>query len=674
MGAGARGFRWEETMQSNLSALAIAACFVAAPAAFGSIAKPPEDQAPVVRRFHPEVPIVQPDRGGGMGGARSTLLERSIDVSLIDSNTTIGQIPPAAPANRVLDLVFPPGTLVRGYAVNATYQFFGNPANPDMGFRFFNSSGGSIVANITPGPANPGAVVLPAVDVGPGNWMSLPDGHLRVEFFEAVDDVLSPDRDGVWTGGTIRVLYEIGQDVECCMWDNGPFDNRDGALSQEQFNRPQPVYHVMADDFFLEPNYIHMVEYMEAVFLTQFPAPGYNFDVPLGRLEIRTDCDGRPGELLSTHEVFLPRDGFLGQIPTDFGIANAYRVVAPTPGLCLTGGKPYWTSFVMFGVSSQGGNDLWYWGTTGSPSFSAPYDPPLHVKGSLPHRQTEPGGSWQRIDCAANDSNCLGCTDLNFCVRGERCKIIYDAGTFKVPPQPAGQVIGQFGARSIDISGITNRQARAADDVTISPCETDLYPCVIEAYIWTTCTPPSARLEIYATECAEDTVRPVDPALAFTIIATEEDAVDQGLTIPAPSGPPFRLYCFKFKAFDGFVFQKGRTYWLSAFGTGGNNLTNDAYFAFSAPKCPEDVCYRLGNEGYAKSAYANSMYPDWTPTSLVPGLLMANDFAMVVAVRNTSGSTTGQSTPACRADFDRSGQIGIADIFSFLSEWFSGCP
>jgi len=108
-----------ETVQSNLVALAIAACFVAAPAVFGSIAKPSEDQAPVVRRFHPEVPIVHPDRGGGMGGQRSTLLERSIDVSLIDSNTTIGQIPPAAPANRVLDLLFPPGTQVRGYAKGA---------------------------------------------------------------------------------------------------------------------------------------------------------------------------------------------------------------------------------------------------------------------------------------------------------------------------------------------------------------------------------------------------------------------------------------------------------------------------------------------------------------------------------------------------------------------------
>jgi hypothetical protein len=415
---------------------------------------------------------------------------------------------------------------------------------------------------------------------------------------------------------------------------------------------------------------------MEATFITLFPAQAYAYDTPIGRLEIRSDCDGKPGELLETHDIVLPRDAFQGEISTPDGIANVYRVVAPTPGMCLAGGMPYWASFVMFGITTQGGMDEWYWGTTGSPSVSPPYDPPLHVKGSLPHRQIDPNAPWERIDCVANDPNCLGCTDLNFCIRGERCKIVYDAGTYKTPPQPAGQVIGQFGARSIDVQGVSNRQARAADDVTISPCETDLCPCVIEAYIWTTCTPATARLEIYETECEpnSDFVRPADAPLVFTITAGEEDAVFQNLTIPAPSGPPFRLFCFKFKDFGGFEFTAGKTYWISAIGTGGNNTTNDAYFAFSAPKCPEDECYRFGNEGFAKSAYVGSGYPDWTPTSLVPGLLEANDFAMLIAVRQCDGVPTSGSTPTCRADFDRSGQIGVSDIFSFLSEWFSGCP
>jgi hypothetical protein len=28
----------------------------------------------------------------------------------------------------------------------------------------------------------------------------------------------------------------------------------------------------------------------------------------------------------------------------------------------------------------------------------------------------------------------------------------------------------------------------------------------------------------------------------------------------------------------------------------------------------------------------------------------------------------------CRADFDRSGAVGVPDIFAFLSAWFVGCP
>lgn len=655
-------------------ALAFAGLCVVAPMCDAAAVSFDGSRPPAVRRFH-NPPLEQVAMGGA---GRSTLLSRTIDVSGIDSNTLLGALPPAVPSNVVLDLLFPPGAQIRGYGYDASFTYFGSPPNPNMGFRFLNSVNANIVANIAPGPS-PASISAPNFDVGAGNWLPLPDGHLRVEFFEAVDNRTQPqfaERDGTWTSGEIRVLYELGTGVECCIWDNGPFDNRDGALSQDALNRPQPFYHIMADDFFLEPNYIHMIEYMEAVFITLLPAPAYNFDAPLGRLEIRTDCDGKPGDLLETHDVFLPRDGFQGQIQTPEGTANVYRVVAPTPGLCLSGGKPYWVSFVMLGITAQGGTDEWYWGTTGSPSLGPPYDPPLHVKGSLPHRQIDPNSPWERIDCIANDPNCLGCTDLNFCIRGERCKIIYDAGTYKVPPQPAGQVIAQHGARSIDVSGVTNRQARAADDVTVSPCETDLCPCVIEAYIWTTCTPPTARLEIYETMCEpnSDFVRPEDNPLPFVITATQNDAVYQGLEIPAPSGPPFRLYCFKFKDFGAFRFEAGKTYWIAGIGTGGNNTTNDAYFAFSAPKCPEDECYRFGNEGFAKSAYTGSMYPNWTPTSLVPGLLMANDFAMRIAVRPCDSPFTGGATPPCRADFDRSGQITVSDIFSFLSEWFSGCP
>ncbi len=635
-------------------------------------AKPPAEGegVPVVQRFNLPDPI--PQGSGGGGPQRSTVLSRSIDVSQIPSVTLQGQIDPnSPPANAVVESLFPPGTTILGYAYDANFAYFGNPANPAMGFRLFNG-GDQYVVNIAP-PTSPAQVTLAPQLLLPNEQFTLPDGKLRVEFFEAVDDLGGIQPDGVWQSGTVSVLYSLDSVTECCIWDNGAFDNRDGALSQDSPARPEPVYHVMADDFYLEPGYVHMVDYMEAVFMVLFPAPGYNFAAPIGRLEIRTDCDGKPGELVETFDAWLMRDSLIGEMTIDLGTVHAYRVVALTDGLCLKGGKPYWASFVLTGVANQGGTDLWYWGTTGSPSVVPPYDPPLHVKGSLPHRQAFPGGPWERIDCASGDPNCLGCTDLNFCIRGERCRIVHDAGTYKTPPQPIGQVIGQYGARSVDLAGLINNQARAADDVTISPCETSLLPCVVEAYIWTTCTPPTARLEIYETRCDEDTVLPAEDPLPYVISAGEEDAVYQGLEIPAPFGPPFRLYCFKFKDFGGFVFQPGRTYWFAAIGTGGNNLTNDAYFAFSAPKCPDDECYRLGNEGHAKSAFANSMYPDWTPTSLVPGLLMANDFAMLVAVRNGPVGVTG-GPEVCRADFDRSGQVTVSDIFSFLSEWFSGCP
>jgi len=642
-----------------------------------SVPGPAAEQPPTQRLFDsPVVPLPGGSVGGGVGG-RSTGLVRQVDVSVINSITTVNNTDGSAPTNTVLELLFPPGTQIQGYGYDAAFTYIGTPANPDIGFRLFNSDNASITAAIDVTSNNAMLDLAPA-PVAEANWITLPDGRLGIEFFEAVDDRLVPgpsEPDGTWTSGNISILYS-DDSAGCCIWDNGDFDNRGGTVSQVAPLRPPPpgLHHVTADDFYLEPNFAHMIEWMEAVFIVSNPLSAYNFDAPLGRLEIFTDCNGAPGEEIAEFPIFLPRDGFLGEITTGVP-GDVWRVVAETPGLCLIGGKPYWASFVMFGDQSQGGTDVWYWGTTGSPSMVPPYDPPLFVKGALPHFQDSEGAEWERLSCSGPGA-CIGCSDLNFCVQGERCKIVLDASTFKAPPQPAGLVIAQYGARSVDLTSTLN-QARAADDVTISPCETDpVVPCLIEAYIWTNCTPAAARLEIYETACLEDPerVQPADEPLDFDIVAGPDDAEFLGLTIDAPIGPDFRLFRFKFTEFDGFTFESGKTYWIAAAGIGSPGPNNDAYFAFAAPRCPEDECYRLGNEGFAMSDFPSSTYPDWTPTSEVPGLLEANDFAMLIAVRNGGDMFTNGAVPVCIADFDGSGQVGVADIFSFLSEWFSGCP
>jgi hypothetical protein len=36
--------------------------------------------------------------------------------------------------------------------------------------------------------------------------------------------------------------------------------------------------------------------------------------------------------------------------------------------------------------------------------------------------------------------------------------------------------------------------------------------------------------------------------------------------------------------------------------------------------------------------------------------------------------TPEPSGPGCLADADGSGQVEVADIFTFLAAWFAGCP
>ena len=44
------------------------------------------------------------------------------------------------------------------------------------------------------------------------------------------------------------------------------------------------------------------------------------------------------------------------------------------------------------------------------------------------------------------------------------------------------------------------------------------------------------------------------------------------------------------------------------------------------------------------------------------------------AANSTCTPNTCTPTSACRADFNMSGQLEVADIFSFLNAWFAGCP
>ncbi len=59
-------------------------------------------------------------------------------------------------------------------------------------------------------------------------------------------------------------------------------------------------------------------------------------------------------------------------------------------------------------------------------------------------------------------------------------------------------------------------------------------------------------------------------------------------------------------------------------------------------------------------------------------LSQANCTTLALAYRGNSSACTAANCTAgpasCRADFNLSGQLEVADIFSFLNAWFAGCP
>lgn len=606
--------------------------------------------------------------GNGSGVGSRTYPIRAVDVTNIETNGIAGDA-----ANTVVELFFAPGTTIWGYSANAMFSYFGGPANPNMGFRLKNSANEFIPAIFTPGAPNSN-IVQPPTKVAPNDEIVLHDGRLFIEFIEVVNDAPAPD--GRWTGGTIGVLFQ--DSGECCLWDNGLYDERTSVPSQDACTRLPPTNQVcifVADDFYLEPPYIHRIDWFEVTFIVENPAT-YVPGSTVGTAFVYKDCNGAPGDPVFGYEsgfpLIFPHDALVETLPDG---SEVYRLIALTDNLFLDGGKAYWVSFQPTGATGQNSADIWYWGSSGSPDGTSP---PPYMLGSPPKKMDGLGGPWQVI-CHDPTDACGGCTDLNFCIRGERCRLIYDAGdprTFIGAP-PA---ITSLGARSIDANNVPAQQARAADDFTISPCEAELYPCLIEAYIWTNCVPPQAKLELYETQCetADNFARPQDTALIASFSTASGDAVvDTGFSLPGPSGTTFRLYCFRFTNFGGFAFEPGRTYWLSAVATGSATLTNDGYFAFREPRCPDDECYRTGNPGFARSAFAGTplIYQNWLSTGLLPiAGAQEEDFAFRVAVRYGPPTLNSGATPACIADFDRSGQITVTDIFSFLSEWFSGCP
>ncbi len=440
-------------------------------------------------------------------------------------------------------------------------------------------------------------------------------------------------------GGAIDCNQNVIPDTCECFWDNGepPMDGTaaNGQLSHE--GGGAPLGSKAADDFYLRPGEVHRLNGFTGYLLTDS-----HVQIRHAKVEFYNDCNGKPdGTPIATFSnssvvsVTPSRDGF-DLVTFYFDLCDA--------SLWLEGGRTYWVSF--YGITDNQMTDLSFWAID---EASGP-----RALAGTPPRKAEgiPTGTWGVFNYGPwepVEECCVGCVNLAFKLRGESCKVLWDNGR---PDLGAGKGGSPAGANRSKVS-------RTADSFITTPCDLAKV-CLIEAWIWTNCDPVHGFIEIYDNDCKLPYGAPVFSAPPTRAIATGESALIEGSVYQG-----YRLLL----DMPGWLLEPGRNYWLAAGAHNTGNFSTRAFFANSVRPC-DSAC--------TQPQITPGVKRDTSPTP-TPWSATTRDYAFRIAVRQApimqvAPGGGAPATPACLADSDRSGQVDVTDIFTFLSAWFAGCP
>ncbi len=463
---------------------------------------------------------------------------------------------------------------------------------------------------------------------------------------------------GLGGGNCGNFLLNISVGVsDCCRpWDNGPYDNLNAQTSQVGFDRNWEHFaRVTADDFWLCEGNVYRIRTLKAVMLT-------DAIVPKAQVAILSDCDGTPNRPVAiadsqpidfdNYPLYLPSECVIGSVDIrELGTTtpDGFRLIEVTatfPRVWLKGGS-YWVAFAGYSGTSDA-EDQFFWGTSGNNV----------VKGRPGKFYNSDDGSWTDIDLL-----CCGCTDFNFCVEGEQCKVLLDNGVpdlFSQGPPIAldpgnGPGVQVPGSPSLQNGSRTSDKSRTADDFVAPPCS-NLALCYIEGYILTNCE--NVRLDIYDGSCH-------CPSESEPLLTLEPRCLTR-IGLPALGvGPNLSLYRAEFYDFKAMPLQAGRNYWVSLYALGDNSQNARGYFLWNytcGAKCPINF-----NPGCIKGPpYDTSHWQTVDP---------AHDFAFLVAVSDAEHELlVAPPAPSCAADVNGVDGVTVQDLFDFLAVWFNGCP
>jgi hypothetical protein len=452
----------------------------------------------------------------------------------------------------------------------------------------------------------------------------------------------------------------VGPAVCDCLWNNG------SPPSPLPVNTPAVVSHEggliplgikVADDFYLQPGSIYRLDSISAEMLTN-SLPGF----AKARLELYSDCDGHPGQLLyiftRPRVVEGPASGIddLRRVTFTFVASEQGGPGTVSPPIALRDGA-YWVSVVGLSdnLCAMGMCDQTAWLPTDGPVKGRPPRKILGVPSGVYGQYSYAGQPWRPLE-----ECCSGCRDLAFTVCAEPCKVLLDNG---------GPDLTRF-SKSLSGAPIIV-EARTADDFVVPPCA-DQQLCYVQGYLATNCNPPRARLDVYDAACGLPAT--FSPPITFPA----SRITDTGQTVRI-EGVDLRVYSVEFWDFRVFgpeplTLQAGLNYWMSIYAVSSGSIDERGY-VLGARRCDIPNCggplQRFNPAAVSGLGFGITDHT-WRTVDPIGGSTF--DVGFLVAVHAPAMQPGIGAQPACRADFDLDGRLSIDDIFAYLGQWFAGCP
>ncbi len=509
------------------------------------------------------------------GAAYETI---DIDISNMDSWGSKDD-----PDNARFDVYLPPNAHVigAGWKTNQTAYFPSLIAGMIMSARGAGGDGIFIdpcILCVFPGTLDLFSLGLIDLEFLGFDFYAEPDGRVEIQLFELLDSI-HDDADGRYNElSTLTLAYVPGAaaPIEADLWCNGDVDAEGGIQAQVW----PPFEAAAADDFMIKDNCWWSIDEVTVVMAVSRGVE------PVTRLNIGSDCDGRPDQVLYTFEqtgfsLIGPGTGNLDgtdlwEITYEvYGDIDINDVRCP---LMLRGDARYWLG--PYGYSDLG---VYYWVTAGDGK----------IQGSQGQYQSGAYGYHEWTDVDDVDSDKIDCDDFAFKIFGHRCCLLRDQGEYDLA-----------GMSSLSFPSSSLFSSRAVDQFQVPPArpgqDGPTRVCRIEAYLATNCLVDNTVGEVWPNECdmpAGDPIRLANPKI-----------FDTGDTY---AGMP--VYCFVW-SYPDLALQPGENYWFSIVAEGHGVAGERGIFLFKAqdPEC--DIYIRQGK-------YKNKFfgYDDFTNVEDVVG-------------------------------------------------------